>query len=281
MCGFGFFELLTDSFIPDTPEGRMTFFESGEPLRVRNPVTVEKSLLRRSLVPNMLEAHRKSRVKAEGGAGMFEVSVVYLPGSEKLPVEKHTLAFLCPDGYLQAKGALEALLESLRAGEAAFADHTHPALTGGRSCVASLDGKECAYIGDLSADLTAYYDLSESCAVCEMDLDHLYSHAGGKISFKPIARFPKVLRDMALVANEDMLWQQLRGEIKSLGIELLQRIELFDAYRGKQLPAGKKSIAFSLEFQSSERTLTGEEVDELVRRIALHLADKFGAELRK
>jgi phenylalanyl-tRNA synthetase beta chain len=281
MCGFGFYELLTDSFVPDSAAGKMTFFEAGEPLGVRNPVTVQRPLLRRSLVPNMLDAFRAGGSRAEGAAGMFEVSVVYLPGPVKLPREMHALAFLCPEGYPAAKGTLEVLLESLRVRGVSFGKYGHPALEAGRASLAAVDGRPFAFVGVLSQETAAAYDVAGDCAVCEMDLDFLYSLSKDKVAFAPIPRFPKVLRDMAVVVDEPVLWQELRDEIGSLGINLLARVEMFDIYRGEQLPKGRKSVAFSLEFQSPDRTLRGEEVDELIGRIASHLGRRFAAELRK
>ncbi len=281
MSGFGFYELLTDSFITDSPAGRMSFFDAGEPLGVRNPVTVERPLLRCSLVPNMLDAFRASGAAAEGGAGMFEVSVVYLPRSEKLPQEMHSLAFLCPEGYPAAKGTLEALLDSLRTGRASFGEYSHATLKAGQASSAALEGRSFAFLGNLSRETAGHYGIEYTCAVCEIDLDFLYSLSKDKVAFTPIPRFPKVLRDMAVVVDETVLWQELHDDIAGLGIELLLRVKMFDVYRGSQLPPGKKSVAFSLEFQSPERTLRGEEVDELIGQIAARLEERFSARLRK
>lgn len=281
LCGFGFYELLTDSFVPESAAGKMTFFEAGKPLGVRNPVTVQRPLLRRSLVPNMLDAFRAGGATAEGGAGMFEVSVVYLPGSARLPREMHALAFLSPEGYLAAKGTLEALLESLRVRGVSFRKHDHPALRAGQASSAVVDGRAFAFVGVLSQDTAAAYDIAGECSVCEMDLDFLYSLSKDKVAFAPIPRFPKVLRDMAVVVDESVLWQELHDEVAGLGIDLLSRMEMFDIYRGDQLPKGRKSVAFSLEFQSPDRTLRGEEVDGLIQQIASHLGRRFAAELRK
>jgi phenylalanyl-tRNA synthetase beta chain len=284
MQGFGFFELLSDSFVTDNEEGKLCFFEAGEPLRVRNPVKAEKPVLRRSLLPNMLAACRSGLASGEwrpGMAGLFEASVVYLPGPEKLPEEKHVLSFLSPQGYPGVKGTLEALLSSLREENAAFESFNHAAFTPGKTSCALLDGTRFAFLGDLCEELKRQFDIEGTWAGCEADLDFLYSHLKEDIIFKPIPRFPKVLRDMAVVIDDNVLWQELHSEIQGMGISLLKHIELFDVYRGKQLPVGKKSIACSLEFQSAERTLTGEEVDREVGKIAKHLAKTHGAQLRK
>lgn len=281
MRGFGFYELLTDSFVTDDEMGSLCFFAADEPVRVRNPVTAEKPTLRRSLLPNMLGAYRSCLSTGENPAGMFEASVVYLPGTGKLPNEKHVLCFVTPGNYLTAKGILEALCESVRASEVSYAGFTHAAFASDRASTANISGTPLAFLGELSSAAARHFDIESSCAVCEIDLDLLYSSLKGEASFTPIPRYPKVLRDMAIVIGEDILWQDIRAEILGLPIPLLAKIEMFDIYHGRQLPAGKKSVAFSLEFQSAERTLTGEEVDKLVSGIASHLEKRFDATLRK
>ncbi len=281
MRGFGYFEILSDSFVRDDAVGKMSFFEAGEPLRVRNPVAAAEPLLRRSLIPNMLRAYHANQAVGESKVKMFEASVVYLPQSQKLPDEVHVLAFLSPEGYFEVKGALEALLESLGLGRIAFESHSHSAFSTGKASAAVHEGVEFAFLGELSADFAEHFDLEGPCAICEVDLDYLYSCLKERAYFAPISRYPKVLRDMAVVLDEEVLWQQVREEIDATGVEYLQRVELFDTYRGEQLPAGKKSLAYRLEFQSSERTLTGEEVDGIIAKIASALRERFGAELRK
>jgi phenylalanyl-tRNA synthetase beta chain len=280
MRGFGYYELLTDSFVTDS-EGMMSFFGESEPVRVRNPVNAGKPALRQSLLPNMLVTYRTAQAAGESIAGMFEASVIYLPGQEKLPDEKHVLAFLSLEGYLHAKGTLEALLQSLRVEEVAFESASHAAFAPAQAAAGVLGGKRFALLGCLSRETAQHFGIEQDCAVCELDIDYLYSCLKDKMTFTPIPRFPKVLRDMAVVIGEQVLWQELREEILCMEIPLLVRIKMFDMYHGKQLPAGKKSIAFSLEFQSPERTLTGEEVDRHVMEIASHLAVEFGARLRK
>lgn len=284
MRGFGFYELLSDSFVTDDETGKLCFFEAGEPLRVRNSVTVEKPVLRRSLLPNMLRACRSGLSSGEWRsniAGLSEASMVYLPGPEALPEEKHVLTFISPGGYRTAKGVLEALLSSLHLREVVFKNFSHPAFSPGKAASARIKGTGFAFIGELSDDLKRDFDIEGTWATCEADLDFIYSCLKKDAAFKSIPRFPKVLRDMAVVVGEDVLWQKLQEEIETIEMPLLKHIELFDVYRGKQLPAGKKSIAFSLEFQSPQRTLTGEEIDREVLKIASHLADSLGAQLRK
>lgn len=281
MRSFGYTELLTDSFAAEDPFESMSLFQAGEPLRVRNPVAAQTPLMRRSLVPNMLGAYRAGQAAGEGAVRMYEVSLVYLPRSGKLPDEVHVLTFISPEGYLQAKGVLEALFESLRVEGAAFKPHNHPAFAHGRAAAAVLADRKLAFLGEVSREVKEHFGLDESPAVCELDLDYFFSCLIGEASFVPIPRFPKVLRDMALVVPQDVLWQQVREKIEGLGLSLLRRVELFDVYRGTQLEQGTKSLAFSLEFQSPERTLTGGEVDKLISQIASHLAQELGARLRK
>jgi len=281
MQGFGFFELLTDSFVADNEMSATCFFEAKNSLKVMNSVTAEKPSLRRSLLPNMLEAYRSGLNAGEHEVGMFEASVVYLPREEKLPTEKHALTFLCPGCYMEAKGIIEALLDAVRAKDISFDKFEHTFFASDQAATIIAEGKNFGYLGTVSREVLEKFDIDKECAACELDIDFLYSLSRDRISFKPISRYPKVLRDMAVVVNEDVLWEHLKKNIQSSEIPYLNKIAFFDMYKGKQMGDGKKSIAFSLEFQSPERTLTGEEADNYVSKIVEHLSSNLGAVLRK
>ena len=96
----------------------------------------------------------------------------------------------------------------------------------------------------------------------------------------PIPKFPSVERDIAVAVDEAVRWSDLRCCVLASSVEHIEAIEFFDVYRGQQVPAGKKSIAFSLTFRASDRTLTGEEVDAARDRVVAALAKSFGATLR-
>jgi phenylalanyl-tRNA synthetase beta chain len=102
-----------------------------------------------------------------------------------------------------------------------------------------------------------------------------------KIRFRPLPKFPPADRDIAVVVDEGLTYRTIRAEIERAGGELIEEITLFDVYLGKQVPPGKKSLAYSIRYRSTEKTLTDEEVDEVHRKVVSELEKNLGITLRK
>ena len=139
-------------------------------------------------------------------------------------------------------------------------------------------------IGELHPLVREAFDLpAQPVCALEFDLEALLAQAiaVGKVrTLQPIPRFPAVSQDLAVVVDEDLPAQQVQAAIVEAGGRLLRRAELFDLYRGEQIPHGKKSLAYSLAYQAEDRTLTDDEVAKVQERIVRRLAQELGAELR-
>ncbi|KPL24279.1 MAG: hypothetical protein AMJ93_02660, partial [Anaerolineae bacterium SM23_84] len=116
--------------------------------------------------------------------------------------------------------------------------------------------------------------------LAEFDLEALLAQVPAVHRYRPLSRFPEVTRDLAVVVNEGLAAEQVRETIAKAGGKLLYRIELFDVYRGKQIPVGKKSLAYALTYRAMDRTLTDSEVNRLQKRIQNTLHKELGATLR-
>jgi phenylalanyl-tRNA synthetase beta chain len=114
----------------------------------------------------------------------------------------------------------------------------------------------------------------------ELDVDSLLSLAPEVRYYRPVSRFPALTRDIALVVDDNVTAAQVREAIQRAGVELLRRVDLFDVYSGEQIPAGKKSLAYTLTYQSDEETLTDEQVNRLQAKLERQLSSELGAELR-
>jgi len=136
-------------------------------------------------------------------------------------------------------------------------------------------------MGELHPLVREAFDLSEQpvCAL-ELDLEHLLAQVGEVRTMQPISRFPAVVQDVALVVDGNLSAEEVRQAILASGGQLLRDARLFDLYRGEQIPAGKKSLAYSLTYQADDRTLTDDEVAQVQERIVQHLAEELGAKLR-
>jgi phenylalanyl-tRNA synthetase beta chain len=136
-------------------------------------------------------------------------------------------------------------------------------------------------MGELHPQVREAFDLpAQPVCALEFDLEVLLAHMGVTRTMRPLSRFPAVVQDVALVVDEDLPAQKVQEAIIEAGGKLLRRVELFDVYRGEQIPSGKKSLAYSLTYQADDRTLTDDEVAKVQQRIVRRLAEELGAELR-
>ena len=271
-------------------------------LKLANPLSSEREYLRRTLMASLLETVRDN-LRFRDRIAIFEIGRVYLPKEGRaqhaeplLPDEPRRLAIAMtgpryprswltaspePMDFFDLKGVVEALLGHLGLKDCAFMPTRHPTFHPARAAALSLAGKEVGVLGEVHPLVREAFDLpAQPVCLAEFDLEALLEPFGGDRHFEPIPHFPAVNRDLALVVDEDVPAREVLDAILEAGGELLRRVELFDLYRGKPIPAGKKSLAYSLTYQAEDRTLTDEEVNRLQERIVRHLAEKLGAKLR-
>lgn len=255
----------------------------------------ERSVLRQSLIPHLLEVVSYNRARQVENVAVYETGAVYLANDEnELPQEKERLAGALTgvwhanlwqgekkavDFYV-VKGILDGLfallgLEKRIAYKQAKRDGMHP----GRTADILLDGKTIGFVGQLHPTVQKEYDLKETY-VFELALTDLLNTEVEDIRYSPIPRFPSITRDIALVVDEHVIAGDIQQAIIEAGGELLKEVTIFDVYKGDRLPDGKKSIAFSLRYFDPERTLTDEEVTAVHEKVIQAVEQRFGATLR-
>ncbi|MFH1943806.1 MAG: phenylalanine--tRNA ligase subunit beta, partial [bacterium] len=141
-------------------------------------------------------------------------------------------------------------------------------------------GKKTGLLGEVRKELLDAWDISNRVFVFEIDVGALKRTMTSRTKYSPIPKFPSIKRDLAVVVDESVLVGSLMECIRCTGGKTLKSVELFDIYRGKQIPSGKKSVAFSLTFLSFTRTLKEEEVDPIVSSVLEALSASFSARLR-
>ncbi|HYH27360.1 MAG TPA: phenylalanine--tRNA ligase subunit beta, partial [Actinomycetota bacterium] len=284
----GMFEARSTSFVSDRD---LSIFEDArrDGLRVANPISEEDARLRTALLPGLLAAARRNLAHRNPSARLFEVGHVFLPG----PVEAERVAIVLAGSVaeewsgerrgfdvLDAKGVLEILMQVLglatwSTGEAPGAPY-HP----GRSAAVLLDGEPIGALGEIHPGVAEALDLPGRVAAFELDARALIEGARTAIQTTEPSRLPPVHRDLAFVVDAGTPAGEVRAAVVEAAGGLLDRIALFDVFEGDPLPPGKKSLAFSLDFRATDRTLTDDEVEPLVAGISSALASRFGAELR-
>jgi phenylalanyl-tRNA synthetase beta chain len=261
LVGCGCSEAYTSSLVADDP--------APDAIRLPVPLSAEQAVLRTTLLQGLLQSAQLNLDAGNERVALFEVARVYLPSGGPRPDEHWHLGCIVQGGFFRAKGILETLYEALHVPlrvERAQAGFLHP----GKAARV-----ESGWVGELHPSL-----LEGAWGALELDLPTLFALVPERIVYEDVITYPAVHQDLAFVVDEGVLaGDMVAGAREAAGLEL-REMRVFDVYRGGQIPARKKSIAFSVEFQSPERTLSDEDARALRERIVAALAERFGAELR-
>jgi phenylalanyl-tRNA synthetase beta chain len=285
-----------------TPEREAALAPGADPaahrpyIRLANPISADRVVMRQTLLAGLLEviAHN-ARIRDR--LWFFEIGHAYLPvEGQVLPAELRRLGIgmagpIAPPSwadhaparidFFNLKGVVEALLEGLHLREATFEPADHPAFAPGRSARLVSGGQTLGFLGEIHPGVRPAFDLPDGpICLAELDLEALFRVAPPASALTAVPRFPPALQDIALVVDEAVLAADVAAAIRAAGGALLGDVRLFDVYRGGQLPTGKKSMAFSLAFQATDRTLTDANVEAEKSRILEIVSRRLGARLR-
>jgi phenylalanyl-tRNA synthetase beta chain len=261
LVGFGLAEAYTPSLVESDPDERA--------LALPQPLTSEHAVLRTTLLPSLVEAARRNAETGNESVALFELAHVYLPGAGELSDEPWRVAGVVEGSFSRAKGIVEGLYRVLKHEprfEPATASLLHPGKTA-RS--------EAGLVGQLHPSV-----LEGEWSAFELDVASLAAVAAERIRYRDVITFPAVKQDLAFTVDEDVPAGALVEAAREAAGPELREMRVFDVYRGDQIAPGKKSLAFSVAFQSPERTLSDEDAARLRSRIVEALASRFGAELR-
>jgi phenylalanyl-tRNA synthetase beta chain len=245
---------------------------------IENPMSEDESVMRTTLLGSLLHVARHNAARGQGVPGIFESGRVYLATDATLPAEHHALGALVPGDVFAAKAYVEALLDALRV-PVAFAADPQPFLHPGRSAAVLADGLPVGWVGDVHPLVAAEWDL-DGVAAFELDLDAVIAHAAPVAQYEDLTSFPEVREDIAIVVAEDVPAATVLQTVRDAGGKLLARAEVFDVYRGEQIPPGRTSLAIALTFRARDRTLTDADVAPVREKIVARLASELGGELR-
>jgi len=286
----GYSEVYTFSFVSPRVFDKINAPEDSnlrQAISLLNPLGEDHSIMRTTLIPNMLDVVRYNLSHKVNEVKLFEVGAVYLAKKlplEELPHENLRISMtLCGDNvnFYDLKQVIEAVFYRLQIQDYKFEQSQHFAFHTGRCARITIDGIEIGYAGEIHPDVLENYEISKKTYLAELDLDIILSKASRKVAFKPLPKFPSSDRDLAIVVEEKVLAADVINAIKEIGGKLLEEVELFDVYQGSQIAEGYKSMAFSLIFRAEDRTLTDKEVNDTVEKITAGLEEKFKATLRK
>lgn len=265
-----------------------------EIVKLQNPLSETTSVMRVSLLPNLLNAASLNLRRGVTEIRAFELGHVYLavPG-QPLPNEQARLGIVLSglrdsphwgrakeqiDIY-DIKGLLESIVDRLGL-ECTWSTEPNPLYEEGYAGTVELSRKTVGRYGKVSTSVRESFDLEQDVYLAEMELGPLWKHQAEPRPFEAPSAFPPSLRDIAVLVDSPVPAQAILDTAKAAGGKLLKRVDLFDIYMGKPIPPGKKSVALSLIFQSSERTLTDKDTQKAWDNILKALENAFGAALR-
>jgi phenylalanyl-tRNA synthetase beta chain len=298
-CGLN--EVATFSMVSPRVFDKIALLED-DPLRqvivLANPLNEEQSVLRTTLVPNLLEVAARNFSRRVTEAAIFEQGHVFHSqtgtGTDLLPIERLYVAGLTMGDQLPGwnyspesmdfyflKGVVEELLNALGVNEylvnpASLGPTFHP----GRSAEVCLDGESLGLIAEIHPDVLEEYGIPKRAWVFQLDLDRIFTKMALVKRYTPLTRYPSVQRDLAVIIPDDLLADQVEAKIRRAGQPLLSQVSLFDLYRGKPIAEGYRSLAYSLVYQVLDRTLTDDEVNEKHQYVRNVLEQDLGVELR-
>jgi phenylalanyl-tRNA synthetase beta chain len=245
---------------------------------IENPMSEDESVMRTTLLGSLLHVARHNAARGQGVPAIFESGRVYRATGETLPHEHHALGALVPGDVFAAKAHLESLFAALRV-PAAFASDPQPFLHPGRSAAVLAGGIPVGWVGDLHPLVAGEWDLADVAAF-EIDLDAVIAQAAPVAQYEDLTSFPELREDIAVVVGADVPAATVLQTVRDAGGKLLARAEVFDVYRGEQIPEGRTSLAIALTFRARDRTLTDADVAPVRERIVARVASELGGELR-
>ncbi len=266
----------------------------GEMVLLQNPLSENHAGMRTSLIPGLLTNAETNHKRGNARLAAFEIGPVYLPvAGQDLADEPMRLGLLlsgpageshwsAPDrltDLYDLKGCVE-VVAAFFGQECAFSPSQMDLYAAGTAAEVVVAGEKVGIMGQVAGSVARGLDFTTPVFVAELDIQALLDLAPGKPQFQAIPPFPPSLRDLAVVVDTGIPAGTLVESVRKAGGNLLTRVDIFDVYQGAQLPKGKKSIALSLVFQSTEKTLTDQDTQKSMDKILRSLREKHQAELR-
>ncbi|HEY8349043.1 MAG TPA: phenylalanine--tRNA ligase subunit beta [Clostridia bacterium] len=254
---------------------------------ISNPLGEDYSVMRTTTIPDMLRVLATNYNRRVEEARLFEISCVYIPKSlpvTELPDEKPalTIGMYGEDiDFYDLSGIIEELMESLGIKEYELEPvRDDPTFHPGRTARLIVKGENVGILGEIHPAAAENFEAAERNYIAFIEIEPLVRYASTEREYKPLPKFPAVTRDIAVIVDDGIPVRNIEKVIIGKAGKIFEEAKLFDVYRGKQVPEGKKSVAYSITFRAHDRTLTDEEVNKAMEKITNTLSDELGAQLR-
>ncbi len=300
LTGLGMNEELSFSFTHPSMFDKLQIPEDS-PLRqavpIMNPLSDEYPLVRTTLISSIFENTVRNYSRKNEDIQLFEVAPVFYP--KALPVTEQPMEFLKLAGLIMGrrsalgwnqgkeevdfydlKGIVEELLEKLSIQNYSVEAGSHYAMHPGKTALFKKGREVIAAAGEVHPAVAQAFGIPKKMYLFVMDIDTLMKYTAKSFHCEQLPKYPAISRDLAILVDHDAAEGDLEQVIVKNGGKYLKDVTLFDVYKGQQVEKGRKSMAFTLKFQSADRTLTDAEAEEAFQKILSALEAKFHAELR-
>jgi phenylalanyl-tRNA synthetase beta chain len=265
-------------------------------VRIANPIVSDRNVLRQNLLSSLLEVvERNARLRER--MALFEISPVFLASeADEFPEEQDRLVIVLTGGrnltgwqpadtalmdFYDIKGIVSELLEGMKIGQVRYEPAQHPTFHPGKCARVIAGGQLLGVIGELHPQVRDKYELPAAPLLAvDFSLEAILAGIPQRYDVRPVPTYPPVLEDLAVVVDEELPAGVVAKTIEEAGGAMVSDLKLFDVYRGEQIGAGKKSLAYSLTYQAPDRTLTDAEVAQIRQRIVRKVEQDLGGYLR-
>ena len=236
--------------------------------------------MRTIMLPSILDVTARNFNMKNESVRLYELGSVYTPvDGAKLPNERKILSAAAYGDldFFDVKGAVETLAEGLRISGLTFRAKTdNPSYHPGRCAEVYCGNDYIGVFGQVHPKVLENFNVSGEVYAMELEVEALYKNRGGIVEYKPLAKFPAISRDISVVCDEKITAAAVEACIRDGAGELLETVRLFDVYRGAQIGANKKSLAYTFTMRDHSRSLTDEDADAAMKRILKLLSARTG-----
>lgn len=264
---------------------------------IMNPLSDEYPLVRTTLLSSIFDNLARNLARKNDDVALFEVGSVFFPKAlpvTELPDEVVKIAGAITGrrnaqgwnqtndmvDFYDAKGIIEELLANLRVTRYTVETGTHYAMHPGKTALFKKGRDVIATVGEVHPAVLSAYGITKPVYIFELDATIVMKYMAKDLKYKALPKYPATSRDLAMLVDVDVNAADIEKAMTKAAGQNLTQITLFDVYTGKQVEEGKKSLAFSLTFQSNDKTLTDAEIDPAIEKIVTKLQKDFNANLR-
>ena len=284
----GFTEVYNYSFISEK-DAEIFKYKKKELVELENALSSEFQYLRPSLIPDLLKNIERN-IRDFSEIKIFELGRTFTPwqAQDKIREKRMLTGVMTGDTFYHAKGTIDLLLNKLGISDVwydeykATPEESKLSLWQAKKCAEiKINHQEIGFLGEISPKILDDLKIKGKIYVFDIDFEKLSKSASEEHEYRPISRFPAAVRDIAVLVPRLVRVEEVLNKIEEAGGNLIRDIDLFDIYEGEELPEDKKNLAFHIIYQSENRTLSSEEIDEIQNKIISALEEDPEWQVRK